>query len=273
MGKVLPTFTSRVQGNHGGVDVRVRSILDEFERVRSIFRGLDIHIRENEECIVVGSLPFKSGEGAHEITDSYDIRIHVPDEYPDELPRVFETGGRIAKEFHRHPDGSLCLTSRLQTRLIFEGEPTLLGFIRNLAIPFLYGHSFFERFKIMPFGELKHGGEGLLEDYTTTFNVTSTADAMRLVATLAEASYRGHLACPCRKGEILRRCHGPLLRKLSALQGKVEFVRDLVDIVAFIRKKKPSELPAEFTAERIQTWVSRIDGRNGKNLKRQRAKH
>ena len=37
------------------------------------------------------------------------------------------------------------------------------------VILYLYGYSHFERYGVMPFGELKHGAEGLREDLASLF--------------------------------------------------------------------------------------------------------
>lgn len=246
-------------------------MVEEFDDVRQVFQGLGLYDGEKEDCVITGVLSFTSNLESGEITDSYEVRIHVTRDYPQEMPTVLEIGGRIPKEFHRNSDGSLCLASRVQARLTFETEKTLLGFIRNLIVPFLYSYSYFERFGTMPFGELKHGGEGLLEDYMVRFKIRSPRTTMLLVAILAEKSYRGHHACPCQNGEILRRCHGTILRALSSIQRPQEFLHDLLDMVVFVQRNDHLELPKEFTKERIRAWGALIDGRNGKRQKNGRA--
>ena len=57
-----------------------------------------------------GKFRFKASEsGGNEIDDSYKLEIVVPDKFPQALPKVKETGGKIPRDgnFHVNPDGSL----------------------------------------------------------------------------------------------------------------------------------------------------------------------
>src|SRR5262245_25002333 len=43
------------------------------------------------------------------ISDAYEIEIHVPPEFPAELPTAREIGGRIPEDFHKLEGNFLCL--------------------------------------------------------------------------------------------------------------------------------------------------------------------
>ena len=45
------------------------------------------------------------------------------------------------------------------------------------VILYLYGYSHFERYGVMPFGELKHGAEGLREDLASLFGRASASSS------------------------------------------------------------------------------------------------
>jgi len=172
---------------------------------------------------VSGVLKFSREYLGHPIDDEYSVKIIVSEHYPDVLPKIFETGKRIPKDFHHYQDESLCLGAPLAVKQKFSRQPTLLGFVDNCVIPYLYSFSYQSRFGKMPFGELSHGGIGILEYYQDLFGVNDRRRVLKLLQILADDNYRGHDRCPCGSGKRIRSCHGKLLLKLQKLQSPEEF--------------------------------------------------
>lgn len=75
----------------------------------------------------------------------------------------------------------------------------------------------------MPFGELSHGGLGILEYYQDLFEIQDRRRVLKMIQILAEDNYRGHTRCPCGKGKRLRDCHGQILLDIKGLQTPIEF--------------------------------------------------
>ena len=104
------------------------------------YRGLT-RFRETEIGLVVsGALPFEASTDGHEtIADVFEIDLVVPETYPEGLPWVLETSGRISDAYeHVYTNGKLCLAVPTEERLIFRREPCLRGFVTNLVIPYCY---------------------------------------------------------------------------------------------------------------------------------------
>ena len=80
-----------------------------------------------------------------------------------------EIGGRIPRSFHKLNNAELCLGAPTRLQLIVAESPSVLRFVERCVIPYLYGYSHFERHGVMPFGELKHGAEGVREDLASLF--------------------------------------------------------------------------------------------------------
>ncbi|MDB4891848.1 MAG: hypothetical protein JWL61_3703 [Gemmatimonadetes bacterium] len=151
----------------------------------------------------------------------YSVSIELPPGFPKELPRVFETGGRVPRTFHTNPDKTLCLGSPIAQRLAIAEEPTVGGFIDGVIVPFLYAHAFHERYNRMPFGELAHGARGLEADLLRTFRLprgTCATEFLRLASlTRRHANKR---PCPCHSGVRVGRCHGAQVHQARRVLGR-----------------------------------------------------
>lgn len=161
--------------------------------------------------VLEGELGFRiAAQGLPEIEDGFKIRLEVPSAFPDDLPTVTETDGRIPRlgQFHVNGDGSLCLGSSLSLMIRLQDKPTLSGFMAACVIPYLYamsltlkhGHRF-------PFGELDHGRPGLINDYLQIFGLTEESQLMLALDCLAlKKRVANKKLCPCTCGKRLGNC-------------------------------------------------------------------
>jgi len=183
----------------------------------SVHKGLTYVVgHDDAETIVSGALPFEaSADGLETITESFEIELIIPHDFPETLPRVKETGGRIGTDYeHLHPGGTLCLAVPVEQRRVFFEQPTLLGFVNRLVIPYLYGYCFWKKYGRHPFDEAAHGHEGILRHYVDTLGLRDDLAALAVICFLFEHGYRGHHDCPCGSGLRVRACHGRALRVL-----------------------------------------------------------
>ena len=90
-----------------------------------------------KHLVLAGTFSFRAkAPSGVEVSDSFSLRIEVPNSFPKELPNVWETGGRIPRRgsFHVNEDNySLCLGSplRLLTETVFR-ESSQGGRFRSL---------------------------------------------------------------------------------------------------------------------------------------------
>lgn len=208
---------------------------DDFAELAERFNELESDIGL-DKATVRGSLSFTAQYSDVAIADSFVIEITISRDYPSVLPTIRECGGRIPKEFHTYEDGALCLAAPLDLKMKFDANPHLLGYVTDLVIPYLFSFSYWSKHGVMPYGELPHGGEGILESYRELFGVDSNSVAICLLLVLATGGYRGHHECPCGSGLQLRKCHGATLRQVSDHRGSAEFLGDLVHCTAHLRK-------------------------------------
>jgi hypothetical protein len=198
-------------------------LYEQFRELRLSFPKLSL-LKDGEGIwCIMGALSFSAIYNEHRIDDQYLIEIIIPEDYPKNHPKVRETESQIPKDFHHYQDDSLCLGPPLGIKKEFKKESTLIGFVNNCLIPYLYSFSYKSEYAEMPYGEFSHGGLGILEYYQDLLHLKDAKAVLGLINILAEDNYRGHLRCPCGSGKRLRSCHGRTLREIKELQPPVEF--------------------------------------------------
>ena len=87
-------------------------------------------------------------------------------------------------------------------------DPTIPAFIEHAVTPFLFGHAYHAQTERMPFGELAHGGPGLVDDLLQIFGLPRDTRAETFL-TLAGMKRRhaNKRPCPCASGLRVGRCH------------------------------------------------------------------
>jgi hypothetical protein len=175
--------------------------------------------------VLAGTLAFVAdGPGGNRISDEYHVRLTVPRRFPAGIPNVWETAGRIPPDYHKLNDGTLCLGAPTTIQLLVYRHPSLLGFVEQCLIPYLYGRSYYEMHGTMPFGELDHGAKGLRQDLAALFG---TSDHRAVHAFVRLAGMKRRLAnkqpCPCASGQRIGRCHHRTINRLREQLGRLWF--------------------------------------------------
>lgn len=165
-----------------------------------------------------GRFRFKASvSGGEEIDDFYKLEIVVPDEFPQALPKVTETDGKIPRDgnFHVNPDGTLCLGSPLRLLRKVHRSPSLTGFADKCLVPYLYAVSY----KLMHggdfvFGELAHGAQGIVDDYSEMLGLKERQQVTQAIHLLGlKKRLANKKLCPCGCGKRLGAC--PFHHKLN----------------------------------------------------------
>ena len=178
---------------------------------------MSIRPTSSPDTVVEGRFQFVAKHYDHpKITDSYDLCICVPGAFPRDLPQVMELQKKIPRDdkFHVNHDGTLCLGSPLRLLWKLSQRPSLSGFTDHCLVPYLYSVSHKLRFGGgVIFNELKHGPEGVIQDYLDLFGLESPEQVRRVLLLLGMKKRRANKeTCPCECGKRLGRC--PFNRKL-----------------------------------------------------------
>ncbi len=144
------------------------------------------------------------------IHDSYELRITIPENYPEVLPLFQELEGKIPRnaDYHVNPGGTLCLGSELRLLKQLRSAPDISLFIENCLIPYLYAQSHKRIFGgDFIFGELQHGELGIFEDCENLFHLRGK-DAVIYALELLGKKRRiaNKCTCPCGCRRKLRQC-------------------------------------------------------------------
>lgn len=232
------------------IDDELRRQIDD---LTSVHKGLVSVEEHGAEIVVSGALPFEASVDEMEtITETFDIELVIPRDFPDALPEVKESSGRIGKDYeHRNADGTLCLAVPVEQRRVFLEQPTLLGFVNGLVIPYLYGHCFWRKYGYHPFDEAEHGYEGIVRHYLGLLDLSDEIAVLAVVCFLFEYGYRGHHNCPCGSGLTVRACHGSSLRALNEQHTRQTIAVDFLAVLdVCFGKYQAGELSFPVTLQR-----------------------
>jgi hypothetical protein len=173
--------------------------LDEF-----LLRYPEMSISPSRDntLILRGNFRFSAThQNENEITDVYNIEIKVPNTFPKDIPIVKERNKKIPKygSYHVNYDASICLGSPITLIKKINENPTLSGFVESCLIPYLYAVS--NKLKNggkFIFGELEHGEDGLINDYSKFLNLNTREEIIHAIK-LASSKKRiaNKMSCPC----------------------------------------------------------------------------
>lgn len=214
---------------------------DEIQALCRTFDGLD-YSTSSKIANISGVISFHAHyEGLESIEDWFEVEIVIPDSYPTLLPIVTELQGKIRNDYeHLNTNSSFCLATPLAERQAFNQMPTLLGFVNNLVIPYLYSYCFFEKHGYYPFEDRSHGLDGLVEHYLDIFNTNAKPELLDGLIRIVKYGYRGHHPCPCGSGKIVRKCHKDVVKEIA----KADTRRVLSSEIQLIQEalKRPVEV-------------------------------
>jgi len=217
-------------------------------------------LKQSSDGVLVGVVDINHKFNDVHIVDSFQISIEVDDKYPQTFPRLTETGGRtkaIAEKYkimdyrdlHSYAiqePGAACVCASQERRRKFPKGSDLIVYVDNLAVPYLYSLSHYEKFQKWPWGERSHGALGSLEAYAEIDNPSQTDITDTLITIRAEPEwivYHKQLkkissskGCPCKSGKPFGLCHRDALAGLEKLANDSKKlglnVKGLFDVIA-----------------------------------------
>lgn len=172
--------------------------------------------------------------------DYFSLEIFIPNGFPEDIPIVKNTDGRIrANNYkgHVYANGQLCLEIDTAIATFLQKDSSLLAFLTKYLDTYLCGFLFYRKYKYLPFGEHKHGVEGLLEFYCRLFETTDIKVAYSLLVCLCMGNLKGHIQCPCQSGKRYRNCHKDKINALRENNLYRRYKNDFVTIIADLKRR------------------------------------
>lgn len=158
-----------------------------------------------DELLITGEVRFNCKfKDLPKIEDSYFVKIIIPEGFPKEIPEVYETMDKIERSLDYHifkrdnGEYSLCLGTRTRLLRFLSENPSIYSFVDLILIPWLYSVSYKrETGNNFPIGELRHGYEGVLDDYADLFKVKTKEKVIEILGILSiKKSAANKKKCP-----------------------------------------------------------------------------
>ena len=173
----------------------------EQKRISTSFPSLQFHISQDTVFL----------SGKLQIVDiaSFDIEIKFPDDYPDSLPIVKETGTKIpiSNERHINSDGTCCLSVPAIIHKKLSKNYTVIDFIEKYVVPFFANQLHFEIYSSWANGDFSHGSRGIVECYQELLNVQQLKIIVALLKIALQTFPKTNKKCPCDSNKKLKKCH------------------------------------------------------------------
>lgn len=153
------------------------------------------------------------------VTDSYRIKIIPTKDYPYEFPLVYEIGNRLPKniDWHIYRDGHFCIKALPEETLICNKGISLISFIKDQIVPFLFNQKFREENGYF-LNERSHGLNGNLEFFKDLFETSDLQIIKKCLVFISRKSNPKRTSlCFCGSGKKYRKCHRNAYQKLSSL--------------------------------------------------------
>ncbi len=194
----------------------------------SIFKGqvaeaiekhkeLSFKIEDGVPC-VFGSIILTDEDG--NVEDTYQIEIKAVTDYPFRFPMLFETGGRIPKNFDWHifeENGNCCIASPPEEFIICSSGLSLISFIENQVINYFYSQIFRNQNGYF-LKERSHGNKGWIEFFEETFMTDNIFNIEFGLNQILEGKKIDRVSvCFCGSGIKYRKCHKKSYNILSKL--------------------------------------------------------
>ena len=108
----------------------VQLVADQMSELQAEHPYLELALSCLGKLIVKGTVRFLVEHEGRAVKDEYQIKMILPNDYPDSPPSVWETGRAIPDGFHKFAQiKNLCLGAPVEVRRAFAKHKTLLGFV------------------------------------------------------------------------------------------------------------------------------------------------
>lgn len=185
--------------------------MQQAKSVLHLYSGLQLYSEDEKKIVLVGTILVNRSAMGFTLCEEYGVKLVIP-VYSDELPYAIDISNRIDKDYpHRYADGRLCLETDTAIRVRFVEGFSLPAWMSEYVETYFFSYEYYKRYGEFPFGERRHGLEGIFQTYEELFAEQDTVKIIRLMRSIIFQPYRGHMLCPCGSEKKLRSCHGSMV--------------------------------------------------------------
>ena len=150
------------------------------------------------------------GDGPHSnaAIEEFDVLIVADEHYPSSEPILQDKTGRFPRDIDRHIySNGTCCTCVWAEWLEISDDTSFAAFCSGPARDFFLSQLYFEQDGDWPFGQRKHGAEGLAESVSRILGFrVSPSEALGHLLSLTSGVPKGHWICVCGSGLKIRDC-------------------------------------------------------------------
>lgn len=183
----------------------MNNIIEQINYLLKQQTELQVNYKESGICIY-GKYHYSLKHNDVILDGVKDIKIEMDYEYPSSIPKVYIFNLKEKLE-HVYKDSSICLATVGEILQYLIYKPSISEFLNRFLDSFIFSADWHLKYGVFPFGERKHGYEGLLSYYTEEWGLTKE-QYIKMVFLIYNNKYKGHLPCFCNSGFKLRNCHG-----------------------------------------------------------------
>jgi len=180
----------------------------EFKRALNFSQPKLEFFEKDGNYLAVGTYCLNDGPHADGAIEEFDVLIAADKTYPSSEPVLQEKAGRFPREIDRHIySNGACCTCVWAEWLEISDDTSFAAFCSGPVRDFFLSQLYYEQEGDWPFGERKHGPEGLAESVSRILGFRVTAsEALSHLITLTGGTPKGHWPCVCGSGLKIREC-------------------------------------------------------------------
>jgi len=194
-----------------------------FENISVQFAELNIvqpllELEMLDDCAVISGLYcIRSLHEGEEFSDTFEIHTIIYPDFPETLPIIKETGGKVRRLGFEHiyPDRVLCPEVDTRMKMDLDQSRSIIDYFEKFITPYFFSYLYYCKYRKFPLGERAHGSEGILGLYCEIFDVKETSVAKTLLQYVCGSAIKGHHTCPCMSGKRYRDCHRSKVAELT----------------------------------------------------------
>lgn len=212
-------------------------INDQYNAIKQKFPKLNPPNLVGRVWEIIGTIDVIDDEGSY--WDSYDVKVVVPEKFPEQLFELHETGNKIPKEPAWHNTISCCLSTNAVMFMEMAGNLTLLNWLEKFAHPYLANHVYKIKTGNYANGEYAHSEPGIIQGYFKIFQTKEeTVVIEKLKILTGRKNTSRNVPCFCNSGKKYKRCYLLEPKKHSPGIPIVVLNDDLAQLLKLTQRKK-----------------------------------
>lgn len=191
------------------------SIKNQIDQLIDYCPNLKIIKADKESYVLEGNVFINAQNTNIQLADDFDIEIIIFKDFPNKIPKIKEKSGKIPANFeHINSDGTLCLAIDTEILIYLKKVSNLVEWFKKYVVDFFYTVMYFDRYDTFPYGERRHGLNGIIQFYQEYFVEKNIFAIWSLLRAINEGKIKGHHLCPCGSKVNCRKCHFEKLIKI-----------------------------------------------------------